>query len=276
MTYEKLIKDSTNKSRITWNIINSDLGKRAHQPSKDNIQTLSTEGKKITNLNIIVEVFNSHFIRVADSILKKSKDNPINSNNAVPSDYVGNHITYMAKSFDSSFPEIQIWKTTNMEIERVIQSLKVSQTHGYDEISNNILKACKTYISSPLSCLCNRVLFEGVFPDRLKYAKIIPVYKKGDKNNLSNYRPISILTSFNKILEKVIYRRLLKHLNIILSKHQFGFRANMGTDIAIFSLISGICDQSCVLNAVYITASTLQSFKASGMLPDIKEGPKVS
>jgi hypothetical protein len=58
------------------------------------------------------------------------------------------------------------------------QNIKVSQTHGYDEISNNILKACKTYISSLLSYLCNRVLFEGVFPDRLKYAKIIPVYKK--------------------------------------------------------------------------------------------------
>jgi hypothetical protein len=71
MTYEKLIKDSTNKSRITWNIINGELGKKAHQPSNDNIQTLSIEDKKITNLNTIVEAFNSHFIRVADSILKK-------------------------------------------------------------------------------------------------------------------------------------------------------------------------------------------------------------
>jgi hypothetical protein len=239
MPYEQLIKDSTNKS----NIINSELGKKAHQPSKDNIQTLSTEGKKITNLNTTVEAFNSDFIRVADSILKKSKDNPTNSNNAIQTNYVGNHMTYMAKSFDSPFPKIKVWKTTNMEIERVIQSLKVSQTHGYDELSNNILKACKTYISSPLSYLCNRVIFEGVFPDRLKYAKIISVYKKSDKNNLSNYRPISILTSLNKIFEKVVmYRRLLKHLNKnnILSKHQIGFRANMGTDNAIFSLISGI------------------------------------
>jgi hypothetical protein len=68
------------------------------------------------------------------------------------------------------------------------------------------------------------------------------VYKKGDKNNLSYYRPISILTLFNKIFEKIMCRRLLKHLkkNNILSKLQFGFRANTGTDNAIFSLISGI------------------------------------
>jgi hypothetical protein len=55
-----------------------------------------------------VEAFNSHFIRVADSILKESKDNSTDSNNAIPTDYVGNHMTYMAKSFDSPFPKIQI------------------------------------------------------------------------------------------------------------------------------------------------------------------------
>jgi hypothetical protein len=148
----------------------------------------------------------------------------------------------MSKAFDRPFPKMQTWKTTSIEIERVIESLKASQTHGYDVISNNILKACKTYISTPLSYLCNRVLFEGVFPDRLKYAIIVPAYKKGDKNNLSNYRPIPILTTFIKIFQKVMHSRLLEHLNKnnILSKHQFGFRANMGTDSAIFSLISGI------------------------------------
>jgi hypothetical protein len=86
------------------------------------------------------------------------------------------------------------------------------------------------------------MLFEGVFPERLKYATIVPVHKKGDKNMVFNYRPISILTSINKIFEKVMYSRLLKHLNenCILSKCQFGFRAKQGTEYAIFKLISGI------------------------------------
>jgi Notch-like protein len=113
----------------------------------------------------------------------------------------------------------------SIEIEN-IESLKTSHTQGYDEISNIILKACKAYISAPLSYLCNRVLFAGVFPDRLKYATIEPVYKKGDRNILSNYKPISILTSFNKIFEKVMYEynRLIKHLNKnnILSNYQSG------------------------------------------------------
>jgi hypothetical protein len=108
-------------------------------------------------------------------------------------------------------------------------------------LPHNILKACKTFISVPLSYLCNRALFEGIFPERLKYATIVPVYKKGDKNIVTNYRPISILTSLNKIFEKVMYSRLLKHLSDnILSNHQFGFRVNQGTENAIFKLISGI------------------------------------
>jgi hypothetical protein len=107
----------------------------------------------------------------------QSKENVTNSNNNTSTEYSGNYMTYMTKAFDSPFPKMQIWKTTKTEIEMVIESLKASHTHGYDEISNNILKACKTCISAPLSYLCNRVLLQGVFPDRLKYAIIIPVYK---------------------------------------------------------------------------------------------------
>jgi hypothetical protein len=84
----------------------------------------------------------------------------------------------MTKAFDSPFPKIQIMKTTSFEIERIIESLKTTHAQGYDEISNNILKSCKTFISTPLSYLCNKVLFEGVFPDRLKYATILPYTKK--------------------------------------------------------------------------------------------------
>jgi hypothetical protein len=85
---------------------------------------------------------------------------------------------------------------------------------------------------------------EGIYPDRLKYVTITPIYKKGDKNLVSNYRHISILTSVNKIFEKVMYSRLLKHFqeNRILSKYQFGFRDNQGAENAIYCLISRILD----------------------------------
>jgi hypothetical protein len=242
ITYEKQVRDSNNKTRTTWNIINREICKKARK-SKDNIKALSIQGIKTTNLNIIAELFNNYFIKIADNIHCNSEmnDNATISNNLSSYD-PGYYMAYLSKAFDCPFPRMEIWKTNNREIEKIIESLKASDTQGYEGISNKILKACKSFISVPLSYLCNRVLFEGVFPDRLKYAEIIPIYKKGDKKDISNYRPISILTSFNKIFEKVMYSRLLSHFNKynILSKHQFGFRAYLGTENALFKLISEI------------------------------------
>ena len=99
-----------------------------------------------------------------------------------------------------------------------------------------LLKLCSYYISSPLNYICNRSLFTGVFPDRLKYTSIQPLFKIGSKDDINNYRPISILTSFSKIFEKVMQKRLLKHLteHNILVKEQYGFRTNLKTDNATY------------------------------------------
>ena len=114
--------------------------------------------------------------------------------------------------------------------------LKLSNSCGYDEVPSKLLKLCSYYISSSLNYIHNRTLFTGVFPDRLKYATIRPLFKKDSKDDINNYRPISILTSFSKIFEKVMQIRLLKHLtdNNILVKEQYGFRTNLKTDNAIY------------------------------------------
>jgi Notch-like protein len=64
------------------------------------------------------------------------------------------------------------------------------------------LKITAPFVSSPLSYICNKVITKGIFPDRLKYSVIKPLYKKGNKKDVSNYRPISLLTSFSKFFEK--------------------------------------------------------------------------
>ena len=95
-----------------------------------------------------------------------------------------------------------------------------------------------SYISSPLNYICNRTLFTGVFPNRLKYATIRPLFKKGNKDDIRNYRQISILNSFSNINEKITQTRLLKHLtdNNISVKEQYGFKTNLKTDNAIYHL----------------------------------------
>jgi hypothetical protein len=86
------------------------------------------------------------------------------------------------------------------------------------------------------------MLSTGIFPDRLKYSEVKPIYKKGDKLSTSHYRRISLLPAFSKIFEKIICKRLYQHLarNNIFTKAQFGFRCNASTEMAIYALINNV------------------------------------
>jgi hypothetical protein len=106
--------------------------------------------------------------------------------------------------------------------------LKSKKSCGYNEIMIQILKIISPFIVSPLTYIHNRMLSTGTFPDRLKFSEIKPIYKKGDKTLITNYRPMSLLPVFSKIYEKIIYKRLYYHLtsNNILAKEQYGFNLN--------------------------------------------------
>jgi hypothetical protein len=85
-------------------------------------------------------------------------------------------------------------------------------------------------------------MISGIFHTRLKYATIKPIFKNGDKKNVANFRPISILASFSKILEKIMYMRLTNHLetNNILVTEQFGFITTSSTTQVSFNFINNI------------------------------------
>ena len=95
----------------------------------------------------------------------------------------------------------------------VIKSLKPKLSSGYDAICKKIKKKCSPFISSPLAHNCNKSLYSGIFPDHLKYAEVKSLFKKDDQSKISNYRPISILSSFSRVLEEVTYNQLHEHLN---------------------------------------------------------------
>jgi hypothetical protein len=105
-----------------------------------------------------------------------------------------------------------------------------------------MLKLSATFIISTLTYICNKSLSSGAFPESLKYAIIKPIYKKRDKLLSTNYRPASLLTSFSKIFEKLIYSVLYKHIctNNILAKEQYGFRINRSTKAASCDVINVI------------------------------------
>jgi len=98
------------------------------------------------------------------------------------------------------------------------------------------------FISSPPIYTCNKMLSTGTFPTWLKFSQVFPLFKKGNKTEMSDYRPVSLLTSFSKIFKKVIYNRLLQHTkeNNIIVTDQYGFKNNSSTELAIFKLTNQI------------------------------------
>lgn len=128
--------------------------------------------------------------------------------------------------------------TDQVEVTKIISNLKENSAGGWDGITNKILKLSKQHLAAPIAFLCNLSISTGTVPAAMKIANICPIFKSGDKTIASNYRPISLLTSLSKILEKVMNIRLLKFLekNALISENQYGFRNNRSTEDAVTDL----------------------------------------
>jgi len=121
-------------------------------------------------------------------------------------------------------------------------NLKGKTTAGYDDIPETLVKRCTQLIKKPLAHIYNALFNSGVFPDVWKSVKVIPLYKKGDKHDMDNYRPISIIFVFTKLLERVMYNRLISffHKNNIFTEAQYGFRKGKCIETATQALIERI------------------------------------
>ena len=153
------------------------------------------------------------------------------------------HTTSFTDYLKSPNPNSFVYYPTNAaEIINIVSNLSSKWSAGYDSIPVNIIKVSIPYIAEPLSQLINKSFLTGSFPQRLKIAKVCPVFKNGDKHLFSNYRPISILPSFSKIYEKVISQRLLSFLESgnILVQNQYGFRQNRSTYMAMTEMLDKI------------------------------------
>ena len=128
------------------------------------------------------------------------------------------------------------------EVQNITSSLKSGKAVGPCSIPVFLLKLLSQYISFPPSDIINRSFVNGLFPDLLKLAKVIPLYKKQSSNDPNNYRPVSLLSVFSKIIEKLMYTRLYYFLENykILYSLQFGFRAKHSTLHALISLTESI------------------------------------
>ena len=165
----------------------------------NNTASMNINNNLISNPITIANAFNAYFSSVAGNLIKNfSGNNYINYKDP---------LLYLSQNYRKLISSIKLNNTTMHEINKIIYSLKCKDSSGYDEILTRILKISAPYILSPLTHIFNKMLSTGIFPERLKFSEVTPLFKKGPTTKFSNYRPISLLTSISKAIEKIIHKR---------------------------------------------------------------------
>ena len=192
--------------------------KAFHQNLPNNLRI----NKSITDKKIIADKFNEFFINIESNLTAKIPPSNMKFDSYLP------HVC-------TNFSEKSV---TEEELKRAFSSLKPIKTPGYDNIDVNIVREIYKKLKTPLMRIFNLSLTTGTCPDKLKTAKVSPIFKNSERYLLTNYQPISVLPCFSKIIERIIYENLTE--NKILFKEQFGFRSGHTTDHALLELIDQI------------------------------------
>ena len=217
-----------NKSNIrhTWSTIKEILNKC--KDKKDFPTFFTIKGETITDKTDLSNNFNSFFANIGENLSSDIK-------------YTGNKTTssYLKQRVVCSF-QFECVPTT--EVTKIIKNLASKNSSGHDGISARFIKRILETITPPLTHIINQSLCTGIFPDRLKIAKVIPLFKKGDQHILDNYRPISLLPVISKVFEKIVFDQLYQYFtdNDLIFTSQYGFRKLHSTELASIELIDRI------------------------------------
>ena len=153
-----------------------------------------------------------------------------------PNDNVISHTSYLNTSVHSTFKFKTINNATTLQY---LSNLTNSYSCGHDNINNTLLKSISNEISSCITLIINQSISTGSYPENLKLAKVIPIFKKNDKLEINNYRTISVFPVISKVFENVMHTQLLEYFteNNLLSSQQYGFRPNRSTELATLELM---------------------------------------
>uniref|UniRef100_A0A3P8T4U6 Reverse transcriptase domain-containing protein n=1 Tax=Amphiprion percula TaxID=161767 RepID=A0A3P8T4U6_AMPPE len=125
------------------------------------------------------------------------------------------------------------------DVFEVVRKFKSKKSTDDNSIDMSLIKEVMDCVLKPFTYICNKSFQTGIFPDRMKMAKVVPIYKNGDKHILSNYRPVSLLPQFSKILFVNRLDAFMEKYEL-LSDHQYGFRSNRSTSLAVMELVENI------------------------------------
>ena len=226
--YEKQLTINQKNLRKTWQILFSSIHKE--KKNKDDLSHLTINGLHISDPRLMATHFNAFFTSIASKTVQD-----INPSNISPTELIVQNPNLFSLSNNI---------LTKKEILEATKLLKDKKTPDHTGISTNFIKQTVSAYIDPLFHIFNLSFSTGVVPMQFKIAKVIPIFKSGDKAQMDNYRPISLLSSFSKIMEKIIAMRLIEFLdnNNILSKWQFGFRSAHSTTHPMVHFLNKISD----------------------------------
>ena len=242
LNYNKLLKNNiklTNKMyhfscfekckndiKSTWSNIKDIVNKKTSTTSiseRFNFTNHCTEDKQI-----IADRFNTYFTNIGVTFSNKIKNSRTKTLKL-----------YLDKPSETNFNFTPVTETA---VKNIIKQLKGRSSEGADGLSVKLLKSIKNIIVKSLTLITNQCIGTGVFPDKLKIAKVVPLYKKDDKTPIETYRPVSILPAISKVIEKSMFRQIYEYftINYLFYKGQYGFRQKHSTEFAAYELLDRV------------------------------------
>ena len=220
--YDKLFEQHKSDIKKTWQTI-SDIICKSNTKRKT-LDKIIVDSKVIRDKGEICDKFNDFFANIGPKLATQIK--PISNKT---------YDTFLKKRLLMSFAFTLVAEN---DVLKHLSSLRTKNSAGIDGISVKLLKKISSALISPLTLIINQSLVTGIFPDKLKIAKVLPLFKKDDHTLMDNYRPISLLTSISKLFEKVVFSQLYDYFrnNDLFYDSQYGFLKNHSTEYAAMEL----------------------------------------
>lgn len=220
--YQRKLNECNNNPKKVWNLINEITCQRKKQNQSFSI---NLNGEIIKDPQCVANAFNDFFLNIVENL---------NLNTDISENIMNSEFRNIFININQT-QSIFIQPIMKTELENIIKSLKNGTAPGIDGVNSSIIKSIYPKIINPLLYIVNLSFETGIFPDLLKNAVVIPIYKGGQSICCSNFRPISLLSTFSKIFEKIMKDKLMNFLGKtnFFSDNQFGYRNNLSTENAL-------------------------------------------
>ena len=225
--YQNMCSEYKTQTKKLWGLINEISGKHSNKTSL--IEYLKIDSINEYSANRISDRFARYFAGVGGEFAKK-----------IPK--ATKSITAYLKLLQSNKSSLYLVPTCKGEVIRIVSTLPAKTSSGHDNISNILLKEIIDPLASVLVDVFNKSMATGRFPEIMKLAEVVPLYKSKEHYLENNYRPISLLMTMSKILEKIVYTRVYSFLQDTgqIYDNQYGFRANHSCEHAVGQLVGSV------------------------------------